>query len=746
MRQSLKRDRKTPGSAVVIDDAVERPLLSPVSGQYDDSVEVTITCATALADVYYETDGSTPTSASTLYSAPFTLNTVGTHDVKAIGIKAGLLDSAIGGATYVIVDSTPPPSGFDSHPPHLETPETADLVGRADAAPATVYYMDPAGDDVNAGTIGSPIRTLHRAAELMGPGDTLFLRAGHHFLAGNDGVFAASGTASQPIYIRGYPNERAYLNFGIQEFWDDAANAWEAVADGIPDHYRSVSQFDRGADAAINRRVYGYFGDSFLPLGHYGQDIDFAATNEFNIPCVEVDPGPPPVLEGSASACHTVGTWFGPGTFWDFDDKRIHIRLSHTNVPVLDTYDYLGSGFSANYTGETDPRNLQLCIPHGEEVGFKIDGAYVICQDFVVLGSDNTRLNEIGNTGNQYHSVWFYATWNGGGVNVRGDDIHLERCKFRGPAAPWQNRFHYKRRTNAVGLLNMQLCVTFRVTRCEFTDFHDGGPTVWGEATLDGQIDRCLIYNHNDDGVYLPYRRNTNVQIRLFLNIFRCGLSTLPTQEAPPGERGSQEVGGGTTIPAPADSGVYIYRNLFDKRLKSYYRLPDDTDTTNEVVAFNQGPILQNHGPCEFPNWFFYHNTMLTHEKFRRYMGLAEFYVGSTRTVYNNILRGRDLQSNQISVETPGTFTSRNNCDWSDAGASSTQTGDITQNPLFVDMDLSDIAHSDVRLTPSSPCIGAAFAIPATWPDVSGFSQADIGAIPFGESDDIFGPDSEVEG
>ena len=46
---------------------------------------VTMTCATGGADIYYTTDGSTPTSESTAYSAPFTLDNPCT--VRAIAIK-----------------------------------------------------------------------------------------------------------------------------------------------------------------------------------------------------------------------------------------------------------------------------------------------------------------------------------------------------------------------------------------------------------------------------------------------------------------------------------------------------------------------------------------------------------------------------------------------------------------------------------------------------------------------------------
>lgn len=60
-----------------------------ISGQssFTNSTEVSISAETG-AEIHYTTDGSTPTAESTLYSAPFTLNS--TTVVKAIAIKDGV--------------------------------------------------------------------------------------------------------------------------------------------------------------------------------------------------------------------------------------------------------------------------------------------------------------------------------------------------------------------------------------------------------------------------------------------------------------------------------------------------------------------------------------------------------------------------------------------------------------------------------------------------------------------------------
>jgi hypothetical protein len=55
--------------------------------------QISLLCLTFGATIYYTTDGSTPTSGSTAYSAPFAVS-AGTN-LKAIGIHAGYTNSQV---------------------------------------------------------------------------------------------------------------------------------------------------------------------------------------------------------------------------------------------------------------------------------------------------------------------------------------------------------------------------------------------------------------------------------------------------------------------------------------------------------------------------------------------------------------------------------------------------------------------------------------------------------------------------
>ncbi|MCM1224280.1 MAG: chitobiase/beta-hexosaminidase C-terminal domain-containing protein, partial [Lachnospiraceae bacterium] len=77
---------------------VKTPVISPASGSFTGNVSVTITCGSADAEIYYTTDGSTPSGSSTRYTGAFTVTPPVT--VKAAAIKEGLTDSAVAEVSY----------------------------------------------------------------------------------------------------------------------------------------------------------------------------------------------------------------------------------------------------------------------------------------------------------------------------------------------------------------------------------------------------------------------------------------------------------------------------------------------------------------------------------------------------------------------------------------------------------------------------------------------------------------------
>lgn len=81
-------------------ETVATPVIAPEAGNYNDPQQITITCATDEAIIYYTTDGTDPTAESTLYTEPFTLSASAT--VKAIAVKEGYNNSDIASVVYTM--------------------------------------------------------------------------------------------------------------------------------------------------------------------------------------------------------------------------------------------------------------------------------------------------------------------------------------------------------------------------------------------------------------------------------------------------------------------------------------------------------------------------------------------------------------------------------------------------------------------------------------------------------------------
>ena len=108
------------------------PTFAPVAGTYPVTQSVTIS-DTAGATIYYTTNGSAPTTSSTVYSGPITVSA--NQTLKAIAVASGFATSAVASANYKIAAPTP---GFTPAPGTYSGPQSVTI---SDAASnATIYY------------------------------------------------------------------------------------------------------------------------------------------------------------------------------------------------------------------------------------------------------------------------------------------------------------------------------------------------------------------------------------------------------------------------------------------------------------------------------------------------------------------------------------------------------------------------------------------------------------------------------
>ena len=102
------------------------PTITPNGGTFSASQSVTLSSATASADIYYTLDGTVPTPSSTLYTAPITINTDTT--VNAIASAAGYIQSGVSSATFTFSGQTPA-ADFHAGQRHLSHRPACDHLG-----------------------------------------------------------------------------------------------------------------------------------------------------------------------------------------------------------------------------------------------------------------------------------------------------------------------------------------------------------------------------------------------------------------------------------------------------------------------------------------------------------------------------------------------------------------------------------------------------------------------------------------
>jgi hypothetical protein len=121
------------------------PTFSPVAGTYAAAQTVTIADGGAGAVVYYTTNGTTPTTASAMYTGPIAVSAAET--LKAVAMATGSTLSAVGSAVYTI---TPPQATFTGGSGTLNFPLT--VVGATSAAEVVTFK--------NTGTVALTIASF----------------------------------------------------------------------------------------------------------------------------------------------------------------------------------------------------------------------------------------------------------------------------------------------------------------------------------------------------------------------------------------------------------------------------------------------------------------------------------------------------------------------------------------------------------------------------------------------------------
>jgi hypothetical protein len=168
------------------------PTFSPVGGTYTIDKSVAISSTTAGASIYYTVDGTTPTTASTLYSSAISVAGTGTtRTIKAIATAPGYLTSAVGTGIYTI---NYPSAATPTFSPVGETYTIDKSVAiSSTTAGASIYYTVD-------GTTPTTASTLYSSAiSVAGHGTVKTIKA-----IANSSTTATSSVATA-LYTISYP-------------------------------------------------------------------------------------------------------------------------------------------------------------------------------------------------------------------------------------------------------------------------------------------------------------------------------------------------------------------------------------------------------------------------------------------------------------------------------------------------------------------------------------------------------------
>ena len=142
------------------------PTFSPASGtSFSSTLSVSIADSTPNATIYYTTDGSTPTTGSTVFSSSNPIELSASATVNAIATASGDNQSAVGSASYTHT-STEPAAATPTFTPASGTTFSSTLsVMIADTTPgATIYYTTDGSTPTTSSAVYSGAITLSASA------------------------------------------------------------------------------------------------------------------------------------------------------------------------------------------------------------------------------------------------------------------------------------------------------------------------------------------------------------------------------------------------------------------------------------------------------------------------------------------------------------------------------------------------------------------------------------------------------
>ena len=143
-----KQSAVTSATYMISQPAAAAPIFSVGSGSYTSAQNVIVADTTPGAVIYYTTNGSVPTTGSSVYSGPISVSS--SETLSAISIATGYTQSAVTSATYVIAKPTTATPTFSLGSATYTAAQTVSLTDAT--AGATIYFTTNGATPTTAST------------------------------------------------------------------------------------------------------------------------------------------------------------------------------------------------------------------------------------------------------------------------------------------------------------------------------------------------------------------------------------------------------------------------------------------------------------------------------------------------------------------------------------------------------------------------------------------------------------------
>ena len=366
---------------------VSVPTFAPEAGTYTAAQNVTITCATEGAAIYYTLDGSAPTASSTLYENAIEITETTTINAIAI-LDETISDMAT--ATYTIEVTPVEPD----EPTVLELDSIATLPYAYNFEDVDPYFMINNGEATNAWYIGQAQTFDNKKLYISSNGGTTNkydITAASTVTAYRDVMIPATGAVLSFDYrVNGQTSTTDYLKVDL--------NGTE-IARLVGENDWASFSYDISGEMAGEVRIQFTWVNNATNGNQFPAAID-------NISVIETPCSQPTNLAAAMDSTTAVITWeaIEGQTAWNFQYKLADHSEWYTVPATATTVTLNDLQGNSNY-------NMRVQAVCGENVSAWTNGTFAVaCQTETVVTTQDDVLIGNGTSTNSY--LPFYGTYN----------------------------------------------------------------------------------------------------------------------------------------------------------------------------------------------------------------------------------------------------------------------------------------------------------------------------------------------